>query len=302
MFKKDTERLMVPIENAMADIEGLRVRILPAAFDKMVSFIQQCSGEVSGFGRVVEMSDGFLITDIIMLKQSGGAIETELSVKDIGLFFDTLITMKKEGKIANPMEWSHCWWHSHVEMPAYFSPTDDRTARNFIVGDQGGWLISIVGNKMNKFRVRFDHKDRQRHMIIPTPHGKGGDSLELEVAFGMTTDTVEVARKEIALLRKATPYEQFKPKLKQKGKGLMEFAASMVEMAVGGGGKSEVEIDVSEDDDEGKAASPSAPLPTVAAKTIEVTIKGEVKNEADGTAAVIKEEKAPAGPKRVTHD
>lgn len=69
------------------NVEGLRIRILPRAFEKMVTFIQLHPKEISGYGRVEDLGlGGFLITDIILLHQDESAAETEITDEDNALF------------------------------------------------------------------------------------------------------------------------------------------------------------------------------------------------------------------------
>lgn len=114
------------------------------------------------------------------------------------------------------------WWHSHVNFDTYFSPTDLKTARNFLP-DETPWRISIVGNKRHQFRVRYDEYDERHPIAI--------DNLSLEVAFGLDPQTIEHARRDIEThVRKEVPKGKEK---KPEGGGKKEKEVVELEVDIG---------------------------------------------------------------------
>lgn len=125
-----------------------RIEILAKAYERLFAYIDLYKEEISGFGRVTEVTPGvFRITEVFLVEQdttSGAHVEiTEGFAKFCA----------EEMAAGRELSDIHFWWHSHVNMESFWSDTDERTARSL---DTGDWLIALVGNKKGEFRARFE--------------------------------------------------------------------------------------------------------------------------------------------------
>lgn len=137
------------------------------AYLKMRYFVEECETEISGFGKVrpvtMEADDsdkpgyfGFRtekeetaleIYDIEILPQIVSGVHATISTETLAKFLHE--KMKKGESTAD----YKVWWHSHVDMEAYFSGTDVNTING---STEFPYLISIVTNKRGDIRARFD--------------------------------------------------------------------------------------------------------------------------------------------------
>lgn len=117
------------------------------ALQRIKAFIDLCEYEISGLGKVEKLEDGYRIVDACILKQKVTGTTTVLDDDALGKFAFDLT--KKGEKI---QDWC-VWWHSHVNMQAYFSGTDERTIEDT---KEQNILVSLVGNKRGEWEARLD--------------------------------------------------------------------------------------------------------------------------------------------------
>jgi hypothetical protein len=124
------------------------IYITSMAYAKYYAYMQIAVGEISGLGEVEKYGDrDFLITDLILFDQETTNAHTELETKSLASFLFQAIDENRDlGKIK-------LWWHSHVNMPVFWSITDDTTV-DALYNSQ--WMISVVGNKRAEFKTRLD--------------------------------------------------------------------------------------------------------------------------------------------------
>lgn len=110
------------------------------AFQKIMYWVKKATGEISGLG-TVEVKDGkFYILDAFLLPQKNGAAHTDIEAEDV-------CTMMYERR--NDPGQINFWWHSHVNMSAFWSGTDTDTMDKLAAG---GWFVSTVFNKRSETR------------------------------------------------------------------------------------------------------------------------------------------------------
>lgn len=131
-----------------------QIFITQEAFKKMHYYIAECDQEISGLGEVKKDHGNLLVTDVFIFNQDVTGTHTELDKGSLALFLEDY---NNQGKDIADIK---LWWHSHVNMSAYFSPTD--TANIERLSDTFPWAISIVGNKKNEFQTRVDVFDPLR--------------------------------------------------------------------------------------------------------------------------------------------
>lgn len=158
--------------------ELTRVFISLEAKQKLDLYIKHTDSEISGLGEVKIFENNFLIKNIYLFKQECTGITTDLSQEDIAKF---LLESVQLGVDPSGLK---LWWHSHVNMETFWSPTDKGTAGKF----GNGWMMSIVGNKKGDYLARFDLYSPIRLTI---------DNLKLEVFQSVSDELEEEIKKEI---------------------------------------------------------------------------------------------------------
>lgn len=116
---------------------------------KLDLYIEFADGEISGLGDVEVLEDGSLfISDVYIFDQESSGASTEIDADTIADFIKECIEQEKDlSKI-------RLWWHSHGNMNAFWSTTDDQTSGTCF--RTAPFFISIVGNKSGDYRVRVD--------------------------------------------------------------------------------------------------------------------------------------------------
>ncbi len=156
--------------------------ILPEAYQKLVHFIKMYPHEISGPGKVKlleweipkmgitfgskgqeEVFDVYsvlLIYDIFTVKTFNLPSHTDAQ-KGFTELYQKLIAEGKKDEIDD----LRLWWHSHVDGSTKWSGEDDDTIFNF----DCDYMISIVGNTRQEFRVRIDNYSSLRISIDDLP-------------------------------------------------------------------------------------------------------------------------------------
>jgi proteasome lid subunit RPN8/RPN11 len=122
----------------------------------MLAYAKVCDGEISGWGKtkVTKKKDSntYLVTvvDIRIFKQEVTAVHTTLSTDVLTPFYLDLI---KEGE---ELQYWNVWWHSHFDMPVFFSGEDEATIKKTAKGR----LYSICINRAGELKARVDEKGK----------------------------------------------------------------------------------------------------------------------------------------------
>jgi hypothetical protein len=105
-------------------------------YSKIMHFVHKSPVEISGLGKVVVEADGTLrVTNVMLLPQKNTAASTDIEAADVAKAMYQ--TREAPGEL-------RFWWHSHVNMNAFWSGTDFATIKSLA---SGGWFISTVFNK-----------------------------------------------------------------------------------------------------------------------------------------------------------
>ncbi len=125
-----------------------KVFIEQTAFQKIKCFVDLCEYEINGLGVVERENNSFIIKDVFTIKQftddSGAYVKTD--PKALNLFIYELV---KSGGDASKVRFQ---WHSHANMPAFFSWEDVDTIGDYM----NDYMISSVHNKKGQYRCRLD--------------------------------------------------------------------------------------------------------------------------------------------------
>jgi len=126
----------------------INLKITKEAYQKLRYYTELCDTEISGLGKVREISASQLeIYDIEILNQSTSSSHSTLDEDALAKFLNEKVTKKR-----NISDYK-VWWHSHANMEAYFSIIDENTINS---SSDFSYLISIVTNKKGQNKVRLD--------------------------------------------------------------------------------------------------------------------------------------------------
>jgi len=141
-----------------------QIFITPLAFYKLQSYVAIAHGEIAGLG-IAEpyRKKDFLIEDILLFDQQASMSSADISADTIMNF---LFQARSSGVDLGSVK---LWWHSHVDMPVYWSGIDRPTIEQF---HNAEWMISVVCNKEHHYLVRAD---------VYSPLRTAADELDLVV-------------------------------------------------------------------------------------------------------------------------
>lgn len=166
----------------------LKLFIDRTAWQKICGYVDLCDTEISGLGRVEEMGDNFIVRDVAILEQEVSGAHATMEAKALANFQEEMVRAGKSLK-----GWVF-WWHSHVNMQAYFSGTDTGTMDT---STDFPYLISLVTNKRRDVQARIDiHKPARLYA-----------EMEVQVLDDKNDAIIEECRAEIALKIKKPIYQ-----------------------------------------------------------------------------------------------
>ena len=185
----------------------MKITMTHQAYQKLWYFIRECDQEISGFGKV---------RDITPVNAAGDPESVQvLEIYDIETFpqevsgthatiDDEALALFLTEKVANDEDVSEyrVWWHSHVNMQAFFSAVDTGTIDQ---SKEFPYLISIVGNKRQEFKTRLDIFQPLRFTQDTTFEVTGQDNEDL----------LNHVRDEIAQKVSFTRYQPVTPQVKK---------------------------------------------------------------------------------------
>lgn len=155
----------------------MQIQITHEAYLKMRYFVEECDTEISGLGKVRPVTvnhyaavntnrfafgfksddrptefeqvaeKGLEIYDIEILQQEVSGTHATMNEQILAKFLTD--KMRKHERVED----YKVWWHSHVNMEAFFSGTDTGTIEK---STEFPYLISIVTNKPGDIKARFD--------------------------------------------------------------------------------------------------------------------------------------------------
>lgn len=109
------------------------------AYRKIMAYATLCPIEISGFTEVTynKERNAFIVGDVYLLEQNAGGSDVHMEEEDVQKF--NLERIKAGAK-----ELPRLWWHSHVNMGAFLSVTDEDTLKD---RRTDGFTIALVVNK-----------------------------------------------------------------------------------------------------------------------------------------------------------
>lgn len=132
-------------------MNGIKVCIPKDTYDKIMFWVNHAKFEVSGFGTVVyePKEKTFTITDAFLLKQEGAGAHTDIDATSLSKLQYHIFKNKIPGEL-------RFWWHSHVQMPTFWSGTDLDTIKDL---GKNGWIVATVFNQKSEMKSAFCAKN-----------------------------------------------------------------------------------------------------------------------------------------------
>lgn len=166
----------------------------PLAWEKLQLYLGLSSREISGFGLVEEKGEGFIVTDVFILKQQVTHTSTEINQ-------DAVLNLLQEmvEKEIDPSK-VKLWWHSHASMKPFLSTTDEGTLELLVSNAAAGdFMFAVVGNTRGEVKAYLAVE--KPHLLLETDTG---------IDYNLSGLWDEVA-KSIEQNVKQGPVSSFKP-------------------------------------------------------------------------------------------
>ena len=179
---EDKEEYEPKIEGELPRDGVVPVTINRKPYDKIMWWVNRCSQEVGGIGKVVNDPErGLIVTDAFLSKQTVSSADVELTAEQLT---DTMVEHFGKGEPGELL----FWWHSHVNMDVRWSGTDLDT---FYRHGRDGMLLGIVFNKKGeKTTALFLGGDKHRPPVFL-------DNLPLTVEQTIPLDNEEMEKEFI---------------------------------------------------------------------------------------------------------
>lgn len=117
------------------------------AWQKMRYYVDACTGEVSGLGRIEKRDGDLYVTDVAIFEQAVSGSHSDIDTDALARF------QVERVRAGDDMSGWRLWWHSHASMKAFFSGTDTSTID---ASHEFGYLVSLVTNHEHDIVARVD--------------------------------------------------------------------------------------------------------------------------------------------------
>lgn len=119
----------------------MRIIITNQVLEKVMYWVDKASFEVSGFGKIEVTPNGdFRVIEAYLLPQEGGPAHTDIDAEGLGKL------MHRTYQHPGHLNW---WWHSHVDMQAFWSGQDKETISGL---GANGLCVATVFNKRREMK------------------------------------------------------------------------------------------------------------------------------------------------------
>lgn len=137
---------MTTSERNKVDFPLPRVTMDRVVLERMRRYVDQCNTEISGFGFATVSGENVHIMDARVVKQdSVGGAHTDINQDALNALMNEW--SDREGVLV--------WWHSHVNMAAFWSATDTSTIKSL---GKNGMVVAVVMNKRHESRCAIAFK------------------------------------------------------------------------------------------------------------------------------------------------
>lgn len=136
---------------------------------------QKYSSEISGMMVMMPQDDGtYLMSDPTILPQTISSGRTEIKKEALASYY-----MAKHQELGDGLRF--VWWHSHCNMKAFMSGTDEDT---MLEGEDDDWTVSLVVNVREEYELRinwFSPAHVYSKIILCISEDRGGDDIPEEL-------------------------------------------------------------------------------------------------------------------------
>jgi proteasome lid subunit RPN8/RPN11 len=128
--------------------EKLQLVIPLDSYRKIMAYAEACDTEISGFADVEydKETAKLIVGKVYLLEQTAGGANVHMDEEAVAKFN---VEMIKKGVKQLP----RLWWHSHVNMEAFFSGTDENTTEQL---RNDTFNVSLVVNKRHDMKAKVN--------------------------------------------------------------------------------------------------------------------------------------------------
>ena len=139
--------------------------------------------EIGGMMVMLKDKDGdYVLKDPVILKQQVTGTTCEMDQNELALYYSKTYRKHKNNKLKSRVR--YVWWHSHANMKAFWSGTDDKTIMGSPSDD---FTVSLVVNVRSEYKLRV-----QFFQPIETY-----EDVELTIMNGKTTGIPKAILEEV---------------------------------------------------------------------------------------------------------
>ncbi len=179
----------------------MKLIITPEVYSNVMYWVKKANFEVSGLGMVQVINGQAYVTKAILLDQVGSGASTDIDPEDINR---AQYEMRRE---EGDLKW---WWHSHVDMGVFWSPTDKATIKQ--LGDQG-WFFHTVFNRKSERKSAFSTTQTVDCPFYPERYSYTEEEIESEIGTIAAQDTTELDRLFDLKVKRHTPQNYYDGKI-----------------------------------------------------------------------------------------
>lgn len=174
-----------------------KVVIPEAVWKRLMAYVLACPMEVGGIGSVELVGSTLIVTDVFLLEQEVTPVKTLLDGPAVRKFVTEWVRQGKDPEVLR------FWWHSHADMPVFWSEIDMRTIREM---SRDNYLVSLVGNHKLQTRTRITSSQ-------PFPFAFDFVPVEVTPDLGeaVTKAAAEEVAKKVRTKRRLFPFFGDKP-------------------------------------------------------------------------------------------
>ena len=136
---KDTEEIAT-------EVEKIKLIIPLATYRKIMAYVTICDTEISGFAEVEYNPERnvFVAGEVYLCEQEASGASVHMTEETVSKF--NLERIK-----AGATQLPRLWWHSHVNMQAFFSAIDEDTLKDL---QNDTFTIALVANKSKEMKAK----------------------------------------------------------------------------------------------------------------------------------------------------
>lgn len=130
-------------------MSNITLWLTPEILSELMFYAWAVDAEVGGLGYIQfdQEENDIFVKELYLLDQEVHASECTLDKESIQTLSQELLASNQKEKFSN----MNFWWHSHKDMRAFFSGTDDSTMKDW----DGKYLVALVINRKGELKARL---------------------------------------------------------------------------------------------------------------------------------------------------